>query len=445
MSEYLDRDGGLAEDTMITGESGTQYRIVRTISTIGHRFVYQVDAPDGPKYFIQYRTDTMDFQPELMNRIRRMIRAGSPDERFFVWPQDTIASDEIQGYIIDLVRKPFVPLFRYTMALSRGDNQFLDARVMADVMLHLVSAFHALHMRGCCFQDVNPGNCLINPQTGDLRFIDCVDSISIAGQDDTVFGTPGFMAPEVVNHKTAPNRCSDYFSLSVLLFGIFFRAHPLEGSRGLQQLLTPDMYRDDPVFIFDPADARNRPDANLQQYVIRAWEQAPSYLRGAFTMSLDREALLTSPRKRLGEASWERVLIRLRNDIMICPACDRETIYTGWVPEVCPYCNKPFGQLYAFRTERWKYPIPISFGSALLSANLRYCDTGEGGSVEIRVYRAKSDHRKLVIRNVSGGPVVLHFTDGRCERLAENGLAALSDIRQLIMQDGTAASVEPLA
>ena len=440
MSESADRRGELAADSVITTESGAQYRIVKQLSANGRGFIYTAEGPDGLKCFIQHN------RPEAMDRIRNAARAGCPDERFFVWPRDTVASDDTRGYIADLPGKTFAPMHRFDRPVSSGGVRFLNARVMTDAMLHLVSAFHAMHMCGYAFPDVNRGNFLFDPQTGDLRIVDCAESIYGAWQNDSIFGTPGYVAPEILKGLTGPNRCSDLFSLSVLLFRILFRAHPLEGVRSLASPLTPEMtmYRDDPVFMFDPADERNRPDEKLQQYVIRAWELMPSYLREAFTVSLSREALLTKPQKRVDERGWEDVLIRLRNDIMVCPECDGEMIYTGQAPTACPVCGKPPGQLYAFRTDRCKYPIPISYGSALLSANLRYCDIGRSGIREVQVMRVARDHRQLVIRNVSGGPVTVCGADGGRRELPENGLAPLQGVAQLVMADGTAVSVQPL-
>ena len=437
----------LAVGTVIRSEVMNQYKIVRQLSEGGQGIVYVVEGSGGLKCFKQYKRVMLNHRPDLLAHIRKPIQKGSPDQHCFVWPQEAVSSGGVQGYIMELAEKPFTPLVRFTLPLSRKGVRFANSKATVDAMLNLVSSFNVLHMTGYSYQDLSLGNFMFNPENGDLRIIDN-DNVSVNGESTGILGTPGFIAPEVLKLQTVPNRYSDYYSLSIILFHILFRAHPLEGVRGLVPLLTPEMemamYRDDPVFMFDPTDARNRPSKDLQQYITHAWEQMPPYLQGAFTMSLGKEAVLVKPQKRVDESSWEKVLIRLRNDIMTCPYCDAELVYTGRAPTVCPDCRKPLGQMFAFRTDRCKYPIPISYGSTLMSANLRYCDTGKGNIKEIQIKRATKDHRILVIQNVSGKRITVGKTDGQHEPLPENGLVALANVKQIVMSDGTVVTVQPL-
>ena len=154
--------------------------------------------------------------------------------------------------------------------------------------------------------------------------------------------------------------------------------------------------------------------------------------------------MLQKPNKRLDESTWEKVLIRLRNDILTCPNCDVEMVYTGRMRPACDACRQPLGPQLAFRTQKWKYPIPISFGGALMSANLRYCDTGKGNIKEIQVRRSSKDHRILVLQNVSGKRITVHRTTGQDDNLADSGLIAAAAVKQIVMSDGTVVTLEQL-
>ena len=56
------------------------------------------------------------------------------------------------------------------------------------------------------------------------------DNVSANGIDNSsVYGTPRFMAPEIVMGRASPSRNTDLYSLAVLLFYMFMMGHPLEG------------------------------------------------------------------------------------------------------------------------------------------------------------------------------------------------------------------------
>ena len=446
MSEEKLQSEVLPVGAVIMTEVRNQYRIVRQLSEGGQGIVYIAEGPSGVKCFKQYKRNMLANRPDILDHIRMLIKKGAPDTRYFVWPREIVCAGGVCGYIMDLVGNSFAMLVRYTLPLSRKGVRFANFKVTVDAMLNLVSAFNVLHMTGYSYQDLSLGNFMFEPTTGDLRIIDN-DNISVNNTGSGILGTPGFIAPEVLTSRI-PNRYSDYFSLSVILFHILFRAHPLEGVRALVPLLTPEkemaMYCSDPVFMFDRDDARNRPDRDLQGYIIRLWSQMPAYLQGAFQVALGKDAMLRDPIKRIDESSWEKTLIRLRNDVITCPWCDAEMAYTGRPLTVCPDCRKPLGTLYAFRTDHYKYPIPISYNCALMSGNLRYCDTGRGNIKEIEIKRSKGDHRVLIIKNISGKRITVRRTDEQNDALADGAMIAAAAVKQIVMSDGTVISVGPL-
>ena len=102
--------------------------------------------------------------------------------------------------------------------------------------------------------------------------------------------TPRFIAPEIVRGEAAPSTQTDLFSLAVLLFYLFHVHHPLEGSReaAIKCFDLPAMnrlYGTEPCFIFDPADAGNRPLPGLHDNALAHWPIYPQFLRDLFTQA----------------------------------------------------------------------------------------------------------------------------------------------------------------
>src|SRR6476620_6032786 len=73
--------------------------------------------------------------------------------------------------------------------------------------------FRLLHSSGLCYMDISLNNVFFNPKNGDIKIGD-TDNIVINGQEGSIWGTPRFMAPEIIVHKKYPNEQTDLYSLS---------------------------------------------------------------------------------------------------------------------------------------------------------------------------------------------------------------------------------------
>ena len=99
-------------------------------------------------------------------------------------------------------------------------------------------------------------------------------------------------------------------------------------------------YGTHPIFIYDPNDKTNRPVAGIHVNVIQLWPQFPFYVRDIFINQFSREALLDSS-YRITEKQWlEKVLLRLRHELITCPVCGNE-IFADVEKSVfvCPDCH----------------------------------------------------------------------------------------------------------
>ena len=132
-----------------------------------------------------------------------------------------------------------------------------------------------------------------DPDTGDVLICDN-DNVSANGIDNSsVYGTPRFMAPEIVMGQAKPSRNTDLYSLAVLLFYMFMMGHPLEGKleaeiKCMDIHAMNKLYGKNPIFIYDPNDKSNRPVKGYQDNVIIYWELYPQVIRDLFIKSFNQ-------------------------------------------------------------------------------------------------------------------------------------------------------------
>ena len=418
----------------------TSYRIEKQLSEGGQGWTYLVKGPCGYKCLKAYKPEFLSYRPDMMNLLRAKL-PKPPKSPAYVWPQEVIDCDLAKGYVMDYVDDTHKLMSKYLRSTKSGGVRFIDLKTTIDAMLGLASAFNVLHQTGYNYQDLSCGNFMIDPNTGDVRIIDN-DNVSVEKTASGVLGTPGFIAPEVLSRKSIPSIYSDRFSLSVIMFLLLLHGHPLEGGRFLAPLFAEDqamaLYCTDPVFVFDPNDRRNALVPTLPQHkaMLSMWHWLPDYVRSLFLRAFSRENLLKTPNLRPSENEWEQVLIRFRSDLITCPHCDQESLYDGNPEFYCEDCRRSMGRLILIQSKHCKYPIPVGYGSAVLSSQLRFCNIGEGTAKDLIVRRRQDDHRCLFLTNHTDKPIKVFMKDGSNASLAPGKSVAISAVKQVRMANG---------
>lgn len=258
---------------------------------------------------------------QLRDSITTLIDSGCPHPAF-IWPFDLVISDEIPGfgYVMPRLDPAFESLGEL---LGRSDPP--PFRVMINIGLQFVAAFQALHGAGLCYRDINGKNLWVDNEKAKVAVIDN-DNVGTDDGEVFVWGTGGFMAPEVVRQEKFPSSHTDLHSLAVLLFYLFVHGHPLEGMKAesshpwatsaeSESKVALRMYGLEPVFVFDPQDPSNPPPPGDQR--LTWWPIYPRFFRElfeqAFTTGLDNP--LTG---RVPEGIWRRALIRLGDCLSRC-------------------------------------------------------------------------------------------------------------------------------
>lgn len=265
--------------------------------------------------------------PAQRDSMELLIRKGAPSEHF-LYPLEITTAKGVPGfgYIMALRPKRFKNIV--DLMTRRIEPTF---RALATAGFNLAHNYLLLHSQGLCYRDISFGNAFFDPATGDILIADN-DNVSVDGAGVLgVLGTPRFMAPEIVRGEAVPSTETDLFSLSVLIFYMLMVAHPLEGAKeaaikALDLAAMTKIYGKEPVFIFDPNDASNRPVPGIHDNALAFWRIYPQFLRDIFIRAFTTG--ITDPKNgRVRESEWRGEMIKLRDSIFYCPHCSLENFY----------------------------------------------------------------------------------------------------------------------
>ena len=335
---------------LITTDHGT-FKVMKCIGEGGQGTVYRI-ASENDTYALKW------FHPQLATQsqfttIETLVEMGPPDDRF-IWPISLAQgdSDEAFGYVMPLInQEKFKKLTHY----FSGEVTFEKQTHLIEACMQLVHSFYALHMKGLCYRDISFGNIFVDMTTGDIQICDNdnVTYDNLTSPEDN-WGTYGFMAPEIIRGEAPPSTTTDLFALSVVLFRMLYKQHPLQGRREveidiLDEAANQMLYGQHPVFIFDPIDETNRPVENIKDIAVKYWEQMPEALNDLFVRAFTEG--MTSPEYRIRESEWMKALTILKGQILYCSHCAKERYYhpndikNRHELRACPHCGAKHFQL----------------------------------------------------------------------------------------------------
>ncbi|WP_294411283.1 hypothetical protein [uncultured Ruminococcus sp.] len=334
-------EGQLKIGTVLTSESSNNYKVISLLGAGGQGEVYDVEC-NGKHYALKWYFKHMATQ-EQKDILDNLISKGSPDSSF-LWPQDLIFTSigESFGYIMPLRPKNYKSIV--DMMKRRAEPSFY---ALSRAAFNLTYGYEKLHSMGYSYRDISFGNLFFDPDTGDVLICDN-DNVSANGvNNSSVYGTPRFMAPEIVIGKAKPSRNTDLFSLAVLLFYMFMMGHPLEGKleadiKCMDIHAMNKLYGTNPVFVYDPDNKTNRPVAGYQDNVRIYWDLYPQNIKDLFIQSFT--VGLTNPARRVTEKKWMEAFSNLITGINKC-SCGAEVFFdeqktSQAVAHTCWNCGK---------------------------------------------------------------------------------------------------------
>ncbi|MCC8037083.1 MAG: serine/threonine-protein kinase [Bacteroidales bacterium] len=393
----------LKEKTSVNLTNGGHATVIKELGRGGQGIVYLVDVA-GKRMALKWYLHPQQLPQKFYKNLEDNIAKGAPSEAF-LWPEYLTKKEKGSfGYVMRLRPQGYYEFGHFLLARK----QFGSFEAILNAAMKICDGFRLLHLHGLSYQDLNDGNFFIDPKTGDVLICDN-DNVMPDGQRSGIMGKARYMAPEVVAGH-APDKYSDRFSLSVILFMLFYGNHPLEGSRVLAcPCMTEEyekkFYGSEAQFIFDPK-GENRPVRGVHNNVIRRWPALPSILRDTFSAQFSQE-LLTTPEKRLIENQWRKVIQSLRDALVICPSCMQETFLEGDSLK-CMNCGKaitPAGYL-----DFGGRKVALTVGSNVY--------INSGNDPDIAVIRVADDRYPIQLKNITNDTWVVETPSGKIKQIA---------------------------
>ena len=377
----------LQKGTKVNLTIGSQATVIKELGRGGQGIVYLVDL-DGQQMALKWYLNPPD--ERVYKNLERNIRQGAPSDAF-IWPEYlTLQENGSYGYIMKLRPSDYFEFGNYLLARKN----FKSFNAMLAAAMKICNGFMMLHRFGYSYQDLNDGNFFIRPSDGDVLICDN-DNVMPQGEKSGIMGKARYMAPEIVAGGI-PDKYSDRFSLSVILFMLFFANHPFEGAKVvacpcMTEAFEKRFYGSEALFIYSPTDKSNLPVRGVHQNVIKRWPLFPSLLRNAFIEQFSEDKL-SNPNARMIEQEWEKVISRVRDELVMCPHCHEETfVDMGGNNHKCINCGKDIDT---------SKQLKLNNRSLILTAGTKlYIDNDNIPDAEVDFF--PSDKNLLVIRNLT--------------------------------------------
>ena len=342
-------------------KSGGEAKVLAEFGSGGQGTVYRV-LYNGKEYALKWYHKGVfgGKEKEFYNNLENNIQKGAPTKDF-LWPLGiTEVFSGVFGYIMDVRPAGYHELTEFFVG-SRNHKQvhFKSFEAQVEAAINIIQGFRELHKSGYSYQDINNGNFFINPENGKVLICDN-DNVSPYGTNLGILGKQRYMAPEVVTGENDPDKQSDRFSLAVILFRLFFINHPLEGLRSTPPCMTKAFerkyYGEEPVFIYDPTDNRNRPVPGTDNNLKLFWPIYPQYIRDIFIKAFSKDVMMNKG-SRITETGWLNAFFRLKASIVRCPHCKQETFITQIGDNTCIECKKSIHVFNEIKFTSVKLPL----------------------------------------------------------------------------------------
>lgn len=388
--------------------NGSSATIIKELGRGGQGIVYQVEV-GGQNMALKWYLSKPDMQ--FYKNLEDNISKGAPSDAF-LWPEYlTNIQNGSFGYIMKLRPQGYFEFGHYLLAKV----QFKSFDALVNAAMKICEGFKALHLAGLSYQDLNDGNFFIHPETGDVLICDN-DNVFPEGQNSGILGKARYMAPEVVIGKELPSKQTDRFSLSVVLFLLFYGNHPFEGARVLAcpcmtEKYEKQFYGSEAIFIYDEKKGENRPVRGVHNNVLKRWPAFPAMLRNVFKHEFSEECL-KNPSKRMLERQWQLTIQKLRDMLVVCPQCGKETFIEDASAPKCICCDKTFAI---------PGTLKLADRKILLTPKTRvYIDLDNKPDIE--VVAVPGDHFPVQLKNITSGNWTVETPSGKLRSVAPNNM-----------------------
>ncbi len=401
----------LTQGTFIDLTNGGKIKVMQELGRGGQGIVY-LSVYEGHKYALKWYTQ--NYSDHFYNNLKENINQGAPSKSF-LWPlMLTTKQNGSFGYAMELRKKDFFEFGDFLLAKVK----FQSISAMIAAALQICEGFYQLHLRGFSYQDINDGNFFINPKTGDVLICDN-DNVTAQGQNTGILGKARYMAPEIIAGGK-PDKYSDYFSLAVILFLLFYGNHPFEGKKVVScPCMTEENERkhfgSEAVFILDKNIRTNLPVRGVHHNVIRRWPLFTKVLQDAFIEAFSQE-LIKNPTHRMMESRWKKIIRQVRNQLVVCSSCENETFAESEFVSTCINCGQPVEVKYRLQMSKNEV-IALSPKKQVLIGKIN-----EPIAI-VRVNKKNSD--LWALQNLTHTKWIAETSDGKLKDIKPNEILAM--------------------
>ncbi len=206
-----------------------KYEILDTIGKGAMGVVYKAMDPDIDRVVAikAIRFDTISEESECEEIMKRFIREAQSAGKL-VHPNIVTIYDVVKSKNMTYIVMQYIEGHSLQNTISSGQKISKEEAVL--FMTQICSALSYAHKKGIIHRDIKPANILIDKE-GKPYLVDFgiarIETSTITQTGRTV-GTPSYMSPEQVMGEKV-DKCSDIFSLGVLLYEILTGKRPFHG------------------------------------------------------------------------------------------------------------------------------------------------------------------------------------------------------------------------
>jgi tetratricopeptide (TPR) repeat protein/tRNA A-37 threonylcarbamoyl transferase component Bud32/TolB-like protein len=180
------------------------------------------------KRILSYHSDSR----ETLARFRREAQAAASLDHPNILPIYEVSESEDGLPFFSMKFAPGGTLQQVASALRN------DPRQCVALVAKIARAVQYAHSRGILHRDLKPGNILLDgrgePLVSDFGLAKWLDTTSDLTRTLTIFGTPGYIAPEQATHSAAELKpTADIYSLGAILFDLLAGRPPFLGAHAL--------------------------------------------------------------------------------------------------------------------------------------------------------------------------------------------------------------------
>jgi len=180
------------------------------------------------KRILSYHSDSR----ETLARFRREAQAAASLDHPNILPIFEVSESEDGLPFFSMKFAPGGTLQQVALALRN------DPRQCVALVAKIARAVQYAHSRGILHRDLKPGNILLDgrgePLVSDFGLAKWLDTTSDLTRTLTIFGTPGYIAPEQASQSAAELKpTADVYSLGAILFDLLAGRPPFLGAHAL--------------------------------------------------------------------------------------------------------------------------------------------------------------------------------------------------------------------